>query len=236
MMKMVAPLGVAAAALLALAATGHAQDSTSGEDTAAATEETVAATDTAVDYVPLASDGGLGTGVYEDETYQGAADAPIVIIEYASLTCPHCASFHADGYPELKSYIDAGQVAFVFRDFPLDGAAFRAALAARCLAGEAYFSAIDALFESQRDWRGGGSEADLAREISALTGQTEAEYRACVGDTEHQQTLIERYNTAIDLGVDGTPRIYINGELFTPNRGWSQIGDEVERLVKKLKV
>jgi len=47
--------------------------------------------------------------------------------------------------------------------------------------------------------------------------------------------LIERYNTAIDLGVDGTPRIYINGELYSPNRGWSQIGDEIERLVKKLK-
>ena len=234
MMKMVAPLGVAAAALLALAVNGQAQDSTAGDDTAATTEEAVAVDD-AMAYVPLASDGGLGTGVYDDETYEGAADAPIVIIEYASLTCPHCASFHADGYPELKPYIDAGQVAFVFRDFPLDGAAFRAALAARCLSGSAYFSAIDALFESQRDWRGGGSEADLAREISALTGQTEAEYRECVGNTDNQQTLIERYNTAIDLGVDGTPRIYINGELFSPNRGWSQIGDEIERLVKKLK-
>jgi len=234
MMKMVAPLGVAAAALLALAVNGQAQDSTAGDDTAATTEEAVAADD-AMAYVPLASDGGLGTGVYDDETYEGAADAPIVIIEYASLTCPHCASFHADGYPELKPYIDAGQVAFAFRDFPLDGAAFRAALAARCLSGSAYFSAIDALFESQRDWRGGGSEADLAREISALTGQTEAEYRECVGNTDNQQTLIERYNTAIDLGVDGTPRIYINGELYSPNRGWSQIGDEIERLVKKLK-
>ena len=78
--------------------------------------------------------------------------------------------------------------------------------------------------------------AALAREISALTGQTEDEYKSCVGNTENQQKLIERYNTAIDLGVDGTPRIYINGELYTPNRGWSQIGDEIARLVKKLKV
>ena len=231
MLKIVAPLGVAAVALLTLAAPSLAQESTAGDS---ATDG--AAAEVADAYVPLASDGGLGTGVYDDDTYEGAPDAPIVLIEYASLTCPHCAAFHEQGYPELKPYIDAGQLVYVYRDFPLDGAAYRAALSARCLQGEAFFGAIDALFTNQRDWRAGGSEADLAREISALTGQTEDEYKACVGDTDNQKKLIDRYNTAIDLGVDGTPRIYINGELYTPNRGWAQIGDEVARLVKKLKV
>ena len=231
MLKLVAPLGVAAAALLALASPSLGQESTA-DDTASET----AVAETSADYVMLASDGGLGTGVYDDDTYQGVSDAPIVLIEYASLTCPHCAAFHEEGYPELKEYIDAGQLAYVYRDFPLDGAAYRAALSARCLQGDAFFGALDALFTNQRDWRGGGSEDDLAREISALTGQTEDEYKACVGDTANQQKLIERYNTSIDLGVDGTPRIYINGELYTPNRGWSQIGDEIARLVKKLKV
>ena len=231
MLKLVAPLGVAAAALLALASPSLGQESTA-DDTASET----AVAETSADYVMLASDGGLGTGVYDDDTYQGVSDAPIVLIEYAALTCPPCAAFHEEGYPELKEYIDAGQLAYVYRDFPLDGAAYRAALSARCLQGDAFFGALDALFTNQRDWRGGGSEDDLAREISALTGQTEDEYKACVGDTANQQKLIERYNTAIDLGVDGTPRIYINGELYTPNRGWSQIGDEIARLVKKLKV
>ena len=231
MLKLVAPLGVAAAALLALASPSLGQESTA-DDTASET----AVAETSADYVMLASDGGLGTGVYDDDTYQGVSDAPIVLIEYASLTCPHCAAFHEEGYPELKEYIDAGQLAYVYRDFPLDGAAYRAALSARCLQGDAFFGALDALFTNQRDWRGGGSEDDLAREISALTGQTEDEYKACVGDTANQQKLIERYNTAMDLGVDDTPRIYINGELYTPNRGWSQIGDEIARLVKKLKV
>ena len=231
MLKIVAPLGVAAVALLTLAAPSLAQESTADDS---ATDG--AAAEVADAYVPLASDGGLGTGVYDDDTYEGAPDAPIVLIEYASLTCPHCAAFHEQGYPELKPYIDAGQLVYVYRDFPLDGAAYRAALSARCLQGEAFFGAIDALFTNQRDWRAGGSEADLAREISALTGQTEDEYKACVGDTDNQKKLIDRYNTAIDLGVDGTPRIYINGELYTPNRGWAQIGDEVARLVKKLKV
>jgi protein-disulfide isomerase len=231
MLKIVAPLGVAAVALLTLAAPSLAQESTADDS---ATDG--AAAEVADTYVPLASDGGLGTGVYDDDTYEGAPDAPIVLIEYASLTCPHCAAFHEQGYPELKPYIDAGQLVYVYRDFPLDGAAYRAALSARCLQGEAFFGAIDALFTNQRDWRAGGSEADLAREISALTGQTEDEYKACVGDADNQKKLIDRYNTAIDLGVDGTPRIYINGELYTPNRGWAQIGDEIARLVKKLKV
>ena len=127
MLKLVAPLGVAAAALLALASPSLGQESTA-DDTASET----AVAETSADYVMLASDGGLGTGVYDDDTYQGVSDAPIVLIEYASLTCPHCAAFHEEGYPELKEYIDAGQLAYVYRDFPLDGAAYRAALSARC--------------------------------------------------------------------------------------------------------
>ena len=222
MFNFVARSGFALAAIFTVATASQAQDATTPEAEAAS-------------YVPLASDGGLGTGVYENETYQGSPDAPIVLIEYASLTCPHCAAFHREGYPLLKPFIDAGQLAYVHRDFPLDGVAYRAALAARCLQGEAYFSAIDALYENQRDWRGGGSEDELAVEISSLTGQSVDEYKACVGDQTNQQTIIERYNTAVeDLGVDGTPRIFINGDPFTPRGGWTEIEAEIERRVSRL--
>ncbi len=224
MLNFVARSTVALAAIFAVATASLAQDSVTPE----AGPETSAS-------VPLSSDGGLGTGVYENETYLGAPDAPIVLVEYASLTCPHCANFHRDGYPLLTPFIDAGQLAYVYRDFPLDGVAYRAALAARCLSGEAYFAAIEALYENQRDWRGGSSEDELATEISSLTGQSVEEYKACVGDQANQQTIIERYNTAAeDLGVDGTPRIFINGELFTPRKGWTEIGDEIERRVGRL--
>ncbi|MEC8036737.1 MAG: DsbA family protein [Pseudomonadota bacterium] len=222
MFNFVARSGFALAAIFTVATASQAQDATTPEAEAAS-------------YVPLASDGGLGTGVYENETYQGSPDAPIVLIEYASLTCPHCAAFHREGYPLLKPFIDAGQLAYVHRDFPLDGVAYRAALAARCLQGEAYFAAIDALYENQRDWRGGGSEDELAVEISSLTGQSVEEYKACVGDQTNQQTIIERYNTAVeDLGVDGTPRIFINGDPFTPRGGWTEIEAEIERRVSRL--
>lgn len=222
MLNFVARSGFAVAALVTVAAASQAQDATTPEAEAAS-------------YVPLASDGGLGTGVYENETYEGSPDAPIVLIEYASLTCPHCAAFHREGYPLLKPFIEAGQLAYVHRDFPLDGVAYRAALAARCLQGEAYFAAIEALYENQRDWRGGGSEDELAVEISSLTGQSVEEYKACVGDQTNQQTIIERYNTAVeDLGVDGTPRIFINGDPFTPRGGWTEIEAEIERRVSRL--
>ena len=222
MFNFVARSGFALAAIFTVATASQAQDATTPEAEAAS-------------YVPLASDGGLGTGVYENETYQGLPDAPIVLIEYASLTCPHCAAFHREGYPLLKPFIEAGQLAYVHRDFPLDGVAYRAALAARCLQGEAYFAAIDALYENQRDWRGGGSEDELAVEISSLTGQSVDEYKACVGDQTNQQTIIERYNTAVeDLGVDGTPRIFINGDPFTPRGGWTEIEAEIERRVSRL--
>lgn len=222
MLNFVARSGFAVAALVTVAAASQAQDATTPEAEAAR-------------YVPLASDGGLGTGVYENETYEGSPDAPIVLIEYASLTCPHCAAFHREGYPLLKPFIEAGQLAYVHRDFPLDGVAYRAALAARCLQGEAYFAAIEALYENQRDWRGGGSEDELAVEISSLTGQSVEEYKACVGDQTNQQTIIERYNTAVeDLGVDGTPRIFINGDPFTPRGGWTEIEAEIERRVSRL--
>jgi len=222
MFNFVARSGFALAAIFTVATASQAQDATTPEAEAAS-------------YVPLASDGGLGTGVYENETYEGSPDAPIVLIEYASLTCPHCAAFHREGYPLLKPFIEAGQLAYVHRDFPLDGVAYRAALAARCLKGEAYFAAIEALYENQRDWRGGGSEDELAVEISSLTGQSVDEYKACVGDQTNQQTIIERYNTAVeDLGVDGTPRIFINGDPFTPRGGWTEIEAEIERRVSRL--
>ena len=222
MFNFVARSGFAVAAIFTVATASQAQDTTTPEAEAAS-------------YVPLASDGGLGTGVYENETYEGSPDAPIVLIEYASLTCPHCAAFHREGYPLLKPFIEAGQLAYVHRDFPLDGVAYRAALAARCLQGEDYFAAIEALYENQRDWRGGGSEDELAVEISSLTGQSVEEYKACVGDQTNQQTIIERYNTAVeDLGVDGTPRIFINGDPFTPRGGWTEIEAEIERRVSRL--
>ena len=106
--------------------------------------------------------------VAETEVALGAEDAPITVIEYASLTCPHCAAFHRETFPRLKSdYIDTGRVRYVFRDFPLDQLAFRAAILARCAGPKRYLSFVEVLLSQQESWSG---HADPMLALKLLAG------------------------------------------------------------------
>src|SRR5260370_17554609 len=83
----------------------------------------------------------------------GSPDAPVTIIEYASMTCPHCAHFHETTYPEMKKkYVDTGKVRFIFREFPLDALAAAGSMLARCAGKDKYFPMIETLFSQQKDW------------------------------------------------------------------------------------
>ena len=94
-----------------------------------------------------------GAAAEPQEQILGDPDAPVTIIEYASLTCPHCAQFHNEVLPELKErYIAPGKVRLIYRDFPLDQVALAAAALAHCDGSDRYFSMLDVLFETQRNW------------------------------------------------------------------------------------
>lgn len=147
----------------------------------------------------------------------GEAEAPVTIVEYASLTCPHCATFHKETFPKLKSdYIDTGKVRFIFRDFPLDGRAFGAAMLARCAPEENYFDMLDLLFDNQRKWAGAeAAKAEAAMlDVVKQAGFTQESFQACL----QRQELVDgvhwvRERARDRFGVSSTPTIFINGEM-----------------------
>lgn len=143
----------------------------------------------------------------------GKTDAPVTIIEYASLTCPHCAAFDRDTLPKIKeNWIDTGKAKLVFRDFPLDGWALRAAMVARCAPPERYFGFIDALFQGQGVWaRASNPEAALGR-LAKLGGISDDRFQSCMKDEKLADTVAaSRLAAEKQYGVESTPTFFING-------------------------
>jgi protein-disulfide isomerase len=149
----------------------------------------------------------------------GNPKAPIHVVEYLSLTCPHCAHFHEDVFPAFKAkYIDTGRVYFTIRELLTAPAQVAAAgfLMARCEGGKNYFPIVDQVFKSQSRWQQGNIKPILV-EIAKNNGLTEAQFEACITDEKGQADLQQRleYATGTDK-VTGTPTFFINGVLL-PN-------------------
>jgi protein-disulfide isomerase len=156
-----------------------------------------------------ASDGPVVT---ENDRTLGKADAPVTVVEYFSLGCPHCKTFHETGLPKLKAeYIDTGKVRFVFRDFPLDGVALAAAQLTRCVPNEAYFAMTDALFAQQSIWHVENGVPQIA-EIAKGAGMDQAAFDACLGDAAKRTAIVEsRKEAAEKFKVEATPTMFVNG-------------------------
>ena len=154
-------------------------------------------------------------GVRDGERILGSPDAPITIIEYASLTCPHCARFHADTLPVLKKdWIEPGKARLIYRDFPLDGLALQAAALAKCFEGDRYFSFLDALFRSQRKWATDPNPQKVLKQIAALAGLDGADAERCMNDKAVQTDILKGQRLAqTEYGVRSTPSVIINNKL-----------------------
>jgi protein-disulfide isomerase len=152
-----------------------------------------------------------------DEHVLGKADAPLTIIEYASMTCPHCAHFSEETMPRIKSeFIDKGLVRFVFRPFPLDGLAARASLLAQCTTGDGYFSMIDVLFRSQNEWARATDPLAALKQIGRTAGMSQADIDRCVADQAALDRIVAGIKEAeAKFGVDSTPSFLINGKKYT---------------------
>jgi protein-disulfide isomerase len=146
----------------------------------------------------------------------GKPDAPITIVEYASMTCPHCAHFDKDVLPGLKKkWIETGKAKLILRDYPLDEPALRAAMMARCAPPERFYPLIDTLFATQdqwslaKDWR--GSLEKTAR----LAGISKKDFDACLANKAIEDQVVQsRLVAATQLGVESTPTFFVNGTKF----------------------
>ena len=142
----------------------------------------------------------------------GTDSAPITVIEYASMTCPHCAHFSETTFPELKKrYIDTGKVRFIFREFPLDRLAFAGFLLARCVPSDKYFPMIETLFAQQRDWVV-QSPLQPMRAIAKQAGVSQEAFDACLEDHKLIEGIEKVRSQAADkFGVNSTPTFFVNG-------------------------
>lgn len=155
----------------------------------------------------------LAPGPLPDKAF-GSVDAPVTIIEYASLTCPHCRTFHVTVWPELKKkYVDTGQVRFIMREFPFDPRASGGFMLARCVGDDKWYPTIDLLYRTQENWARVADGTGALRSVMGMTGMTTADFEKCLQD----QALLEKVNAVADtgksFGVDSTPTFFINGEM-----------------------
>ncbi|WP_203294944.1 thioredoxin domain-containing protein [Maricaulis parjimensis] len=154
----------------------------------------------------------------------GRADAPITMIEYASVACGHCAVFHNAVYPTLEEYIEAGQLRFVLREMITGSPQFAIAgfSLARCVPEDQYFDMVDLLFQQQgaifqaAQTRGSARSQYLA--IARSMGLSEDDFTACLNNEAVNQSIVEAHEQAGRDGIDGTPRFIFNGEMLESRR------------------
>jgi len=159
----------------------------------------------------------MAPGALEDISL-GKADAPNTIVEYASLTCSHCARFHMTVLPELKTkYIDAGQARLILREFPLDGLAVAAFMLARCAGPDRYYPMVGALFDTQETWAMPGADGkEKLLLIAKQAGFSKEKFDACLADKELFNKIVETRTRGHEkFGVDSTPSFFVNGKRLT---------------------
>ena len=160
---------------------------------------------------------GEAAKVRADDFVIGSPSAPVTVIEYASLTCPHCRNFHENILPALKSaYVDSGKVRLVYRDFPLDGLALRASMLARCSGRERFFGFLDILFKRQAQWAGSPDPLAALAKVAALGGLNADDFKACLKNTKIETlVLAQRQEAEKAFAVESTPSFIINGQLVS---------------------
>ena len=171
----------------------------------------------------------------------GKKDAPVVIVEYASLSCPHCASFSSAVLPDLqKKYIDTGKVAYILRQFPLNEPAFKAAMLVDCVGAKdsaKYYLFSKVLFDAQSKWAFDGDWGNGLETIARVGGVSKEDFQSCIFDKEREKRLLEAKKQATDdLKIPHAPFFYINSEVYSGNHSVEEFSKAIDAsLAKKVK-
>ena len=164
----------------------------------------------------------------------GDADAPVTIVEYSSLTCGHCGTFHKEILPKIKeTYVDAGKVRLVYRDFPIGQLALLAAMVPHCAGEERYFGFLEVLFRSQDLWaRAQNPLAELQR-VARQGGMSDKEFESCLNNEELYKAIRERAgDDEVRYGVRATPTFRINNKKVTGALPFEEFQEAIEAALE----
>ena len=163
----------------------------------------------------------------------GDEEASITIVEFASLTCGHCAKFHNEVFPKIKEeYIDTGKIEFTYRDFPLDKFALKASVIARCSGNDRFFSFLKVLYKKQKDWTSTQDPFKSLLKIAKLGGLKNDEIKVCVGNKSIEDGILkQRLSSSKKYDIKATPTIYINNEKYDGDLTFEALKLKIDSLL-----
>lgn len=156
--------------------------------------------------------------------------AKVTLIEYASATCPHCASFHKDAWKQIKAeYVDTKKIRFIFREFPTNDAALAAFMIARAAPKEAYFPMIGVFFDTLETWAQNPAEGLL--NIAKQAGFSQQKFDETLKNEQLARGIMEIRDAGVKFGVQGTPSFFINGALYEGDRTFEAMKAAIDPLL-----
>ncbi|HWA61423.1 MAG TPA: DsbA family protein [Caulobacteraceae bacterium] len=169
-----------------------------------------------------------------DDLYLGSARAPVTVVEYASLGCPHCAAWSNDVFPAFKArYIDTGKVRFGLREMLTGNSTLAAAgfAVARCAGPAKYFQVVDGVFRAQPQMAATGNAYEPLKQVAADAGLDEAAFKACIADQSRIDAIEARERRAEADGVTGTPTFFVAGEKLEGEHDLASLGAAVDKAL-----
>ncbi|MCX8500282.1 MAG: DsbA family protein [Alphaproteobacteria bacterium] len=164
----------------------------------------------------------------------GNPKAPITVVEYASMTCPHCAEFSTKVMPKFKAeWVDTGKAKWIFRDYPLDGAALKAAVVIRCAPADRFYNFVAAFFTNQANWARASDPTVSLTRLAKLGGLGEERIKACFSSKKLEDAVLQQQLDGKNrFGVNSTPTIYINGNQSKGFSRWEEFEAELKSAAK----